>query len=249
MMGDFEGIYSQIRDMKDRIQDTSEHIDMDDAYILAMTEMFVIQFDEFLEDILLIKLAEGDDYVVEVSIHEYQQYRQILLRLIYEIGIQVTEKYPNIAQTFFGDRVEAIKDQIKGISLRGKVMEIYNLQAEYYLLYELIKGGIKTHQLENSLKTFEGLTTDYEKLYMSGMKSLGTKFKTGRLVFDIMVVHSHGIPMSIDEIANASKKDKRTIRKGIEQMMEGAGHLIRVVQRGVLDTYYIPEPFRRLHVR
>jgi len=242
-------IYQQIETMAYEISEAHEHIDDRDALILAMVEMFVNKFDDFLENTLMIAHTDGETYKVEISLHDFQIARQLLLRLIYEIGIILTTKYPNIAQSFFIDRVEAIKEQIKDVSLTGRVLDIYNLQSDYYLLYTLVEGGILTHQLESALKTFEGLTPDYHKLYMSGLKSLGTKFKTGRLIFDIMTEHGHGVPMSVDEVSKVSKKDKRTVRKGIEQMMEGAGHLIRVVQRGTVDTYYIPEQFRRLHVR
>lgn len=217
-----------------------------DATILASVNVFVDEFDSFIDEILLIREAKGEQYEVQASIHEFASRREPLFSLITDIGLLITKKYPEISRLFFQEQVDRFKLEIKNLELTGRVKDVYDVQSDFHQFQQLTHGGILSNQLASALGQFEGTAPDYQRLYMSGLKSLG-KTKTGRMIFDLLVDYGHGIAQSKQELANESKKHVNTITKGIDEILQNAGHLIRVVQRGNVDTYYIPDKFRKLH--
>lgn len=242
-------VYNEIIKRAGKIKEENAFIDPDDAVIMATAYELVYLFDDFLENVLLVRYAEGDLYAAETTIHDFIQARNQILMILMDVGLAVSAKYPNVARVFFADRIDSFKEHIKGINMDGNIKQVYDLQSDFHLFYRLIDGGIMSHQLEHALKSFEGLAPDAAKLYMKGLSNLGSGARVGRYVFDAMVSIGRGTPMTISEIASETQKAKPTINKGIEEILKNAGHLIRVEQRGQYNTYFIPEEYRRLHIR
>lgn len=240
-------IYKQIEKDAFDIMMSNPQIDDSDAVILSSVSMFIHLFDDFVEDTLQVKYSDEENYKAEVSVHEFVEKRNPLMYLVTDVGISVAHRYPNVARSFFIDRVEWFKTEIKNIGLTGNVKVIYDLQAEFHMFHRLVEGGVLTSQLEQALRTFEGLTPDIGRLYMSGIKNLGSKAKTGRKVFDSLVQIGKSVPMTLKEIADETGKSRTTIKRGIDEILDNAGHLIRVGQRQNLEVYHIPEEIRRLH--
>lgn len=239
--------FHSLRFESNQIMDENPNIKEDDAVILAGARLVVQMFDDFIDDVLQIHYAEGELYNVEGTIHEFVSRRNPIRYLMTDVGVIISQSYPNVASQFFADRVIWFANIIKSIELTGRIKDIYDLQADLHDLLRTIEGGILTNQLEEALRAFEGLTPDFKKLYMDGIKSLGAKAMTGRFVFDAMCNLGRGIPLRVIDIAQMTGKDRKTIKKGIDEILDNAGHLIRIDQRGKVETYYIPEEFRRLH--
>ena len=240
-------IYREIERDALEVRRRNPQLDGFDATTLVISDAFIRMFDDFIEDVLQIKYSDDQIYKAETTIHEFVMRRTPMMLLITDLGMAIAKKYPNVARTFFADRVEWFKNEIKNIGMSGDVKLVYDLQFEFHMFNRLVEGGVITGQLEQALKTFEGLSPDVGRLYMSGLKALGSKAKTGRKVFDSIVQLGSSVPRTIKELSVETGKSKTSIRKGIDEILDNAGHLIRMSQRGQYEVYWIPEEIRRLH--